>query len=777
MSDQKGKGKEKETFDVVLDEDGIPVDKKDLPYGGDRLEALRAQDRKAIVLIMRWGNKYGQTKIVKKEVDTTTPVVPEIAKECNNTEDYISQETWSDNNKPNIFIKYMKDDGTFEGTFCYKSEDIMTMINSSQNNFAAWVRSEEDASFDDNGFVIIPGEEQKDYANASKVELFVEIPVRRFFFKDILLFEIENTHGEPTNFLAIPTYKTRVGNLDGSYGSGQLHGQEPDRTIYYLMTESFYNYIMSSDDSGPFDMIYDYVYKLKTNTVDTDRGSKLQLSDIFELQQSFPTAEDDILYYWLGDEIVNNVHASGVLPVLEPIDGIVDGTVDMDGNVPIELTMEEFQMLEKYWLSDPDEDNRIRGMLFFAIYVLYSQDKVLQYDGIEYDEVLGAYLTNVGFSPANNLDNTRFFLTPDEALRKMDSIIIDYRILAHLIQDVPVNINGTLAQDINTLLSNDPDTVPLAIYGDGNILNLVYRLFELNVTLWCLVTGDNQLNEIRVGTKYTWLRFVGMEQSWRSITNFKELIELGINPFLNKVKTDNGVLFQMMKIEYHYHEGVLFDIDEDLAMIYISLYHIFKAGYDAVLDGDVRITHFVKHDPHNLYTNRIDNVYGLLEVDEYFFIYMVISDNLLYNTLESTVNSLCSNDYICDSFSIANKIDERLNEGKTLFLKRYSGGYHYEFVDQVVENNADIVKFSSGDDIDLENSTLIALFLFDDSFRLFLDPSAETSDDFLQSLIKAILINNSMIEGEIQLPGEVQVVEEVNEETQVDEVVDEENFQ
>jgi len=288
--DDKGKGKEKE--------EDLPQRKEDLPYGGDRIAAMRNRDAKAMRIILRWAQANS-----KPVVENEKPL-PVIARPCKNEQDYISNSRWDDNNLPNIFITFLNSDGLVEGKYCYKREDLVTAFHIQENNLAAWVLPIE-ASFDNDGFVIIPEVEQtidNKYADASIVERFVKIPIMNLIEKRSFV-ESMTARGV-NNFVAFPMYKTRTGNISGEYGSSQKHGQTPDDTIYYMapVTE-----LTETEKERLYKRAYEQLYKLKTGDMNPSPKSKYTLDMIGNLQDIYPISAPDYNYYIAGLDFYHSI--------------------------------------------------------------------------------------------------------------------------------------------------------------------------------------------------------------------------------------------------------------------------------------------------------------------------------------------------------------------------------------------------------------------------------------------------------------------------------------
>ena len=80
------------------------IDPSLLPYGGDINQAMRARDRDAIKKIM----EYRKTLAEEKKETSKAPVNPIQGLGCQNDADYITSEDWSENNKPDLKIYFLK---------------------------------------------------------------------------------------------------------------------------------------------------------------------------------------------------------------------------------------------------------------------------------------------------------------------------------------------------------------------------------------------------------------------------------------------------------------------------------------------------------------------------------------------------------------------------------------------------------------------------------------------------------------------------------------------
>ena len=707
MSDHKEKGKEKEVEDGKLDEEGIPFAKEDLPYGGDRLKALRAQDRKAITLIMRWGNKYGKIEVIR---DRSESSIPEIAKECNNNEDYISHEVWTDNNKPDIFIKYMKNDGTFEGTFCYKSGDINTMINSSQNNFTAWVRTKPEATFDDNGFIVLPDVEQNEYnkyAEPSIVELFVELPVRRFFMKNVLIQIMESLSEGPNKLVAIPAYKTRVGNVQGSYGSGQLHGQEPDRTIYFLVKQNYYN--DQIDNGSIFEAVYKYIYYVKTGIVLSDELENITLESVQNLQIEYPTAEKDIDYYW-----------NEGLPPHEDVPDDANNHNIIDTNDIIELELDQ-------WIYNPNDEVRLDGKILYIIHYIYNKGDIIQYEseGLGNPEGLyiSPYLKNASIVTAGDTNpNMNNFLSVFEALYHSNEILTTYKIASDMIPQVENMVEGTLKSSIDDNLE-ESGLQQNSISATGSWLYLIGNMFLNDITMWLLLDNNGAVLDLVFGTSYTYM-YLTQSENYIRISKWNDIpSNVDLPSIVDRIISDNTIRDNALKMSYYIRETFDDDINNIFGVLLISLYYTSNIEVGIRVDvSSSGTSNFVKLDalvdgPPEYIAHAED----LFSHTEQSNIDMLAKNSELLNVMFKMQEDVYANGYITNSSGIKAKIVEQLQAGKTLVLKHPTPWeYKYDKNLDMEDNSIVKVTYKQGDVIDIPHTELIILFTTNDDFRTFI---------------------------------------------------------
>lgn len=197
--------------------------KKFLPYGGNIQQAMRAQDRAAIRQIMEYNRSQESRRNTQLVQQQSQRVIPEHSKECSNSIDFASQEEWSDTVKPVVKIHYMNYDDIdkLDQTICYAESPFKNAPE-----FGIWIANDKrhKGKPDDEGF----GTDGSGGFGPSSQRV-KKLPDSNFVIID--RFDSNNT-GE---FTAIPIGKVRLGNLRGSYGISQLHGQAPDKVIYLIM--------------------------------------------------------------------------------------------------------------------------------------------------------------------------------------------------------------------------------------------------------------------------------------------------------------------------------------------------------------------------------------------------------------------------------------------------------------------------------------------------------------------------------------------------------------
>lgn len=148
---------------------------------------------------------------------------PQEFKDCNER-DYISQECWSDDFKPDIKIKFLDPDYSKRpNTLCMMIDDFRTMITSDDSDYRAWYPN---ATNQTNGHPI----EAEGYGGSpSRVEKYRKVLTGMYISNQ------DPGMLQPGTYTAYPLYTNkRVGNAAGTFGVSQVHGQAPGYTLYYI---------------------------------------------------------------------------------------------------------------------------------------------------------------------------------------------------------------------------------------------------------------------------------------------------------------------------------------------------------------------------------------------------------------------------------------------------------------------------------------------------------------------------------------------------------------
>ena len=322
----------------------------ELPYNGDINKARQAGDGRAIRLIMEW-NRVHPPKVIEEEV----PEMPEEARLCVNKEDYILQEPWSSDHLPTIHIRYMDFAGRIGPPMCYREDDLTNLIEE-----CAWVIPYRNAElyFDDDGKVRSPFNiDFKGYGEPSTVEKFVRVSPAYYLEETSFNREM----GLSNSLLAVPIYKTRLGNPEGSYGESRSHGQGPSTTVYYVVD---YDDFLDIPETV-YEVIYKRIYNLKTDVYLSDEQiSGATLPMIIKLQRDYPVAQKDLDFY--NNRLPPQQYRSRAFLMRLP--HVHD------------LTSYNIINAMNDWMDHPSEEQLVRNRFFQACYEQYvDQHKVIEY--------------------------------------------------------------------------------------------------------------------------------------------------------------------------------------------------------------------------------------------------------------------------------------------------------------------------------------------------------------------------------------------------------------
>lgn len=327
-----------------------------LPYHGNLRDAIRAQDRPAIMEIMAWNRAH------PIQYEEEAPL-PEEARSCTNTEDYISHQTWSSDYLPNVYIRYMNADQRIGAPMCYQKDDLLRLFDTLDHG---WVipYTNPGLYLDNDGKVRSPyNSNYKGYGEHSQVEKFVRIPPAYHIEYHSLLEGLNNS----TSLIAIPIYQTRVGNAEGSYGESRSHGQAPDVTIYYVVDADLFE----NNPERMYNYIYRKLYKLKT---DVELPSSLAM--IQQLQVDFKVAKKDRELYH------NILSANDYGDYGEQSEE--EYNEEAEENLPKipaeELTDEAILNVMFDWIVHPPKNREKRARMFEGTYRQYEfNDKVIEH--------------------------------------------------------------------------------------------------------------------------------------------------------------------------------------------------------------------------------------------------------------------------------------------------------------------------------------------------------------------------------------------------------------
>jgi len=190
----------------IIDSWLTSTDKKNLPFKGVLHEAMIRRNFIAINLINRWSKL--QVKKEKKEVYDFG---------CSNIVDYITQKKWK--KEPDIKLEFI-DPGKKSYTLCFKLRTLKEWMRNKENYFAHWIQNPAaSVSMTNTGVCGMPNEEQ----------IYLKLPDGTTFIENSLL-NIKDPIGVKVES------NVRIGNLRGSLGVSNLHGQLPGYSVYRIIS-------------------------------------------------------------------------------------------------------------------------------------------------------------------------------------------------------------------------------------------------------------------------------------------------------------------------------------------------------------------------------------------------------------------------------------------------------------------------------------------------------------------------------------------------------------
>ena len=160
--------------------------------------------------------------------------LPSSAEDCTNVHDYFTQKRWSIDNLPEIKLRFLPADN-LEGrpyVLCIDKDSLVKWLEQSDNEFRGWYPNTDN---------IAAGKdiESEGYGGRpSRYERFYKLPGIPDYVANSIT-EIKQLIRDNNVLVGYPIYtRKRLGNKDGVFGVGMIHGQEPGYTVYYVMAEN-----------------------------------------------------------------------------------------------------------------------------------------------------------------------------------------------------------------------------------------------------------------------------------------------------------------------------------------------------------------------------------------------------------------------------------------------------------------------------------------------------------------------------------------------------------
>ena len=151
-----------------------------------------------------------QRREEREEIEDTD--VPEFAEDCRNERDYITQMDWDDDDEEDL-IKIDWDTGKWE---CYTRSSIRHWMNNDDVKAIEWIKNEDASQQTSMGYGYKPKQGSDKYIKMWPLDNY------------ILLDDLQQMVKSRTkNFKLNKLPPIRLGNLRGSFGVSELHGQEP----------------------------------------------------------------------------------------------------------------------------------------------------------------------------------------------------------------------------------------------------------------------------------------------------------------------------------------------------------------------------------------------------------------------------------------------------------------------------------------------------------------------------------------------------------------------
>lgn len=674
---------------------------EELPYNGNLQEAIRAGDRNAIRTIMEHRTRFNEPSV---SIEEESPL-PEKAQVCVNTEDYISNDRWSnesDNiNEPDIFIRYMDFDESVTGYFCYKKDDLITLSDTREH---AWIipSDKNGLYFDDDGKIRSDNDEEYiGYGEPSIVEKFVKIPPSYYIWYHNFVEVINNSD----HLIAVPLYKTRLGSPnDDAYSPSTSHGQGPDTTVYYLVDENLYR----TNPNAIYSNIYDDIYKAKTGY---NRDS---LWAINELQNTYRQSIQDNEHYWNGlrmssDQSVNSFqdyepdYDSGYEDYYEPGEDYYslndNGDDHDDQSYEVEWEVEPTGMLTvkkiyrtmvnritKYYYN-----NTLYGEFFGKLYNAYLNGMVIDSDRlVSKDDPVGDYRWETIEMALSDIQTCIYLYNTDVIFRNEVDGFDSNMIMSNMINYIDDTLKSNLKLYINTsqyvYLGPTVDN-----FGDYLIPEVVNPIYDVII---CEIFINNDYD------KYVHIK------SWNDfITNNISFSDV-INKILGTPSLSNSILTRL------YFRSIVYD--NLIFHIYNASELIFQNGYYMNID-----LYIANQSDDNEYFNTIKEF--IESCDEINILISMLNNRKFEHLIE----------YIKDKqFSISRFIRDRLDEIMLTESVIFKSGNMYKF-----EGTAPLIENAPSDHYNHQNPYIIGsdqldlMYYLDPAFKNLIGQYQFTEDD------------------------------------------------
>lgn len=186
---------------------------EELPYSGDLSKAIAAQDRPAIRAIMAWRQQYKPLSLTA-EVETYG---------CTNERDHFTNEEWT--SPPDVKIKFIDPirPEVKPYVLCLSKDSLEGWVADKDNFYARWVKKPLANVIDDSGHGGEPFLGEK----------YLKLPDGTYIASNPFAYDYNKGNIE---LVGVPVeQRVRVGNLRGTFGVSEIHGQEPGMTVYKII--------------------------------------------------------------------------------------------------------------------------------------------------------------------------------------------------------------------------------------------------------------------------------------------------------------------------------------------------------------------------------------------------------------------------------------------------------------------------------------------------------------------------------------------------------------